>query len=71
MATLIAWLVANWPVLVGIIGGLLSLASLVTSLTKSPKDDEWVKKLIGWLSFLTHNDTVGTLKAPLTPTKKV
>jgi hypothetical protein len=56
----------NWQVLGAIVGALLTLASLITALTDTPKDDEWVRKIAGWLSFLQPRSSVGTVKAPLT-----
>lgn len=34
-----AWLIENWPVLVQGVTGVVTLASAVTALTKTPKDD--------------------------------
>lgn len=63
------WLIENWDVLVGLVGGVLALATGITKLTPSPKDDEVVKKIVGFFSMLEHVD-VGGLKAPLKPAKK-
>lgn len=63
----VSWLGENWPVLVEVVGGLLGVATLVTGLTKTPKDDAVVAKLQGWLgrlSVVTHKDAPGTLKVP-------
>lgn len=63
----VTWLGENWKVLVEVTGGLLGVASLITGLTKTPKDDAFVARLQGWLgrlSVVTHKDAPGTLKAP-------
>ena len=63
----VSWLGSNWPVLVEITGGLLAVASVVTGLTNTPKDDAFVAKLQGWLgrlSVVTHKDAPNSLKAP-------
>ena len=63
------WIVANWDVLVGLVGGVLALATGITKLTPSPKDDEVVKKIVGFFSILEHAD-VGGAKLPGKPTVK-
>lgn len=65
----VTWLGENWTVLVEVTGGLLAVASLVTGLTKTPKDDAVVAKLQGWLgrlSVVTHKDAPGSFKVPFT-----
>lgn len=52
------------------LGALLSLASVITGLTPSPKDDEVVRKIIAFLSFLTPRDASGTFKPPFKPPRK-
>lgn len=66
MASVVQWIVANWATLVGILTGLLSLASLVTALTPTPKDDEVVRKVMAFLSFLQPRTSPGVLKPPMT-----
>lgn len=61
----ITWIVAHWPELVGVLGALLSVASFVVALTPSPKDDEVVRKIMAFLSFLQPKNAPGTVKAPL------
>lgn len=64
----ITWLGENWGTLIEVTGGLLGVASLITGLTKSPKDDKVIAKIQGWLglvSFLKHKDKDGTFKVPL------
>lgn len=61
------WVVENRESLFEVAVGLLGVASLVTALTKTPKDDAVVAKIlkaVERLSVLTHKDTKGTLKAP-------
>lgn len=66
MEAVIAWFIANSGVLTAILGALLTLASLITGLTSTPKDDEWVRKIASFLSFLQPSDAEGTVKPPLT-----
>ena len=49
-----------------IVAALLPLASLITGLTKTPKDDAVLAKILPFLSFLQPKDAPGTLKLPLT-----
>lgn len=64
MAQVIQWVVANWGLLAGLITGLLAVASIVTALTPTPKDDEVVRKIAAFLSFLQPRNSAGTLKLP-------
>jgi hypothetical protein len=65
MAAVIGWLVAHWSDLVGVVLGLLAVASVITKLTPSPADDAVVAKIIAFLSFLRPQGVSG-LKLPLT-----
>lgn len=61
----VTWLGENWLTLVEVTGGLLGVASLITGLTNTPKDDAFVAKLQGWLgrlSVVTHKDAPNSLK---------
>lgn len=69
MSDVIAFLVAHGADLLTILGLLVAVATAVTRLTPSPKDDEVVRKIAAFLSFLQPKD-VGGVKAPLTPPKK-
>ncbi len=60
------WLVENWEELGLIVSGVLSVASVVTKLTPTPKDDELLRQLLAWLSFLQPRGA-GILKMPMTP----
>ena len=62
------WLTSNWQLLVSVLFALLTLASLITKFTKTPKDDEIVRKIISWLSFLQPSG-LGGLKLPGTPAR--
>ena len=46
-----------------------TLLSIVTGLTKTPKDDEYLKKFFDFISFLKPKDVKGTVKVPLTSTE--
>ena len=60
------WLIENWDVLVSGVGGLLALATAVTRLTPSPKDDAVVREIVSIFSLLEHADVRG----PKPPTRK-
>ena len=64
-----SFLLANYDTILGAIGALLTAASLITRLTPSPKDDEWVRKIISALSFLQPRGSDTTLKLPGTAAK--
>lgn len=68
MTTLFAWFVSNWATIAQIAGGLLGVGSLVTGLTPSPKDDEFIgkaRKIVGKVvSLTTFADAPGTFKLP-------
>ncbi len=60
------FLINHWEI--GL-AALLTLATLITRATKSPKDDQAlasVKRLLGRLSILDHHDSGRMVKAPLT-----
>ena len=61
------WLMDHTSDIVNILLSVLALASLVTGLTSTPKDDKLVSKIRLWvkrLSVLTHKDAPGTFKLP-------
>ncbi len=62
------WIATNWELIAAGISSVMGLASVIVKLTPSPKDDEWLKKVVGFVGFLQHKD-VGGAKLPLTPTK--
>ena len=64
MAAFAAWVVSHWPEITGALGALLTLAAAVTAMTPTPKDDEVVRKIVAWLSFLQPRTSSGTLKMP-------
>lgn len=64
MSQVVAWVVAHWAEIAGVIAALLTLASIVTALTPTPKDDEVVRKIASFLSFLQPRTSAGTLKPP-------
>jgi hypothetical protein len=64
---LLDWLIANWPFIVAI------APSIFVALTKVPKGGsvlDYFKYAMQLVSILTHRDEIGTLKSPLTLTKK-
>lgn len=64
------WLTEHWDTLIAIVTAALALASLITRLTPTPKDDEFVRRLVGFLSFLRPADNDDFFKLPLTQVKK-
>lgn len=66
MGDVISWVLGNWELLVSALFALLTAASIVTRFTSTPDDDAFVRKLIGWLSFLRPGDQGGSVKVPLT-----
>jgi hypothetical protein len=64
---ILAFILDNLKTIGAIVSAVLVLATLVTGLTPSPKDDEVVRKIAGFLSFLTPKDAPGTFKLPMTP----
>lgn len=64
---IIQWIISNYEVILTALGGLVSVASIITGLTSTKSDDKVVgviKKFLGHVSVLTHADAAGTLKAP-------
>lgn len=59
------WLTENYQTLIAVLFGVLSVASAITKLTPSPKDDAVVAKILAWLSFLQPKGA-GSVKLPLT-----
>ena len=70
LANVWTWLKANWPAIVTT--AVFVIPALITALSKFPQTAGVVKVLqaiLGFLSFLTHKDSEGTLKLPFTTTK--
>ena len=64
------WIIENWEVL---LGAIVALATAVTRLTPTPKDDALLSRatdLLGRLSVLEHKDSGRSLKPPLTSTAR-
>lgn len=53
-----------------VVGALIPLATVITGLTPTPKDDAVLAKILPFLSVVTPKDAPGTFKLPLTPLKK-
>jgi len=67
----ISWITSNWGSIVAVVSGLVTVASVVTALTPTPKDDAalaWIRKILDFLSVLKPKTASGTLKVPLTST---
>ena len=70
LASVWAWLKVNWPAIVTT--AVFVIPALITALSKFPQTAGVVKVLqaiLGFLSFLTHKDSEGTLKLPFTTAK--
>lgn len=55
----------NLKMLLEVVGATVALASVVTAMTKTPKDDAVVAKIRGWLdrlSVLSYKDAENTVK---------
>lgn len=68
------WILENWETIVKIVGGLITVATLVTGLFDGPSEDDTASKLKralatvqSWLhrfSAVTHPSEQGTFKLP-------
>ena len=50
-----SWILENKDALIGIITGVVALASAIAALTPTPKDDGWVKKAYKVVDLLALN----------------
>lgn len=50
---IITWLKANWESILAIIGGVVSVATIIVKLTPTPKDDNALATLIRVLSIFS------------------
>lgn len=64
------WVEQHWEQLAAAAAALYALVSIIVALTPTPRDDEWLKRLMDWLSILKPKDADGTLKVPLTQSSK-
>ena len=46
------WIVENWELIVAAALGLHALASAITAMTPTPRDDEWVAAVYQWVERL-------------------
>jgi hypothetical protein len=61
------WILGNWQLILGLISGLIGIASFITGLTDTPDDDkvvDWIRRAFGMLSVAEHKDGEGSLKLP-------
>lgn len=71
--SVVTWIVANWGFILEVVMAVVGVASLITGMTKTPKDDSVVstiKRVIGYIAGVTFKDSPGTLKAPGTKADK-
>jgi len=52
---IINWIVGHSSELIGILTGIVTVASAIAALTPTPKDDGVVKKVYSWLDLLALN----------------
>ena len=50
-----SWIIENKDAVLGIITGVVALASAIAALTPTPKDDGWVKKAYKVIDLLALN----------------
>jgi|TARA_Y100000310_G_C20379503_1_gene667398 hypothetical protein len=50
-----SWIIENKDAVLGIITGIVALASAIAALTPTPKDDGWVKKAYKVIDLLALN----------------
>lgn len=58
---MISWLQANWKDVLAIIGGVVTVASIIVKLTPTPKDDNVLEKIIKILAALSLFNPDGSL----------
>lgn len=58
---MISWLQANWKDVLAIIGGVVTVASIIVKLTPTQKDDSVLEKIIKILSALSLFNPDGSL----------
>ena len=63
MSAFIAFIVANWPVLLQILVGLLGVLAIIAKLTPTPKDDGVVAAILKFLNMLPIPSTASEGKA--------
>jgi hypothetical protein len=49
------WIQENWEILVGIVTGVVTVASLIVKLTPTPKDDDFIAKIMAIINALALN----------------
>ena len=64
------WMILHTTDLLEIVAAAIALATVVTRMTPTPKDDEFLKKLVLLFSMMNHKDSDKKYKLPLTPGKK-
>lgn len=68
-----SWILENWTTIAAIVAGLMSVASMIVTLTPTPKDDEVLKVVRDFLvriSFLQPSDSSKLMKMPGAKAKK-
>lgn len=63
------WLLQHYDELFALVGALLTVATIITKLTPTPKDDEILLQIVNWFSILKPKDSKGLFKAPCTKVK--
>jgi hypothetical protein len=52
ITTAVAWLIANWALLFGVAGALISAGAVIAKITPSPKDDRVFAALLRFLNLV-------------------
>lgn len=55
IAAIIAWVTVNWVNILGIISGIITVASILVKLTPNQEDDKVLAKIIAFLKILSLN----------------
>ena len=55
IAVIIAWITVNWVNILGIISGIITVASIIVKLTPNQEDDKVLATIIAFLKILSLN----------------
>jgi hypothetical protein len=51
------WIGNNWKAILEVIGGTIAVASIIVKLTPTPRDDEFLAKVVKFVAILSLNKT--------------
>jgi len=52
---IINWILMHKTEIIAVVGGVVTIASIIVKLTPTPKDDAWLAKIVGVLNTLALN----------------